>query len=249
MFYNWRSKFGDMDASLTSQLKELQDENRRLKKMYAEAQLSADVLKEAMSKKVGPSQCGEMAKWASRPRAHSIRHACRTFALSGTCCRYQAKASEENASIAVWLVLPVPAQRVKGFGWNHKRIYRIHRALEVNLRIKPKKRLLREKPGPLAVPETINHVWSMDSMCNQLSDGRSFCLFNVLAMDRQPRAPQHSTWRDYPNSKTGTHRLAPLLAAAKKCGITLSEDCLVSSLRMIKKALRGGDEMPHGQRK
>ena len=50
-FYKWRSKFGGMDASLMSQLKELQDENRRLKKMYAEAQLSADLLKAAMSKK------------------------------------------------------------------------------------------------------------------------------------------------------------------------------------------------------
>lgn len=50
-FYKWRSKFGGMDASMVSQLKELQDENRRLKKMYAEAQLSADLLKEAMSKK------------------------------------------------------------------------------------------------------------------------------------------------------------------------------------------------------
>ena len=50
-FYKWRSKFGGMDASLMSQLKELQDENRRLKKMYAEAQLRADLLKEAMSKK------------------------------------------------------------------------------------------------------------------------------------------------------------------------------------------------------
>lgn len=38
-FYKWRSKFGGMDASMMSQLKELQDENRRLKKMYAEAQL------------------------------------------------------------------------------------------------------------------------------------------------------------------------------------------------------------------
>ncbi|RNK81086.1 transposase, partial [Xanthomonas vasicola] len=46
-FYKWRSKFGGMDASLISQLKELQDENRRLKKMYADAQLSADLLKEA----------------------------------------------------------------------------------------------------------------------------------------------------------------------------------------------------------
>ncbi len=50
-FYKWRSKFGGMDASLMSQLKELQDENRRLKKLYVEAQLSTDLLKEAMSKK------------------------------------------------------------------------------------------------------------------------------------------------------------------------------------------------------
>ena len=50
-FYKWRSKFGGMDASMMSQLKELEDENRRLKKMYAEAQLSAELLKEAMAKK------------------------------------------------------------------------------------------------------------------------------------------------------------------------------------------------------
>jgi putative transposase len=50
-FYKWRSKFGGMDASLMAQMKELQDENRRLKKLYVEAQLSADLLKEAMAKK------------------------------------------------------------------------------------------------------------------------------------------------------------------------------------------------------
>lgn len=50
-FYKWRSKFGGMDASMISRLKELEEENRRLKKMYAEAQMSADILKEALSKK------------------------------------------------------------------------------------------------------------------------------------------------------------------------------------------------------
>lgn len=50
-FYKWRSKYGGMDASMMSRLKELEDENRRLKKMYAEAQMSADILKEALSKK------------------------------------------------------------------------------------------------------------------------------------------------------------------------------------------------------
>jgi len=50
-FYKWRAKFGGMDASMMSRLKELEDENRRLKKMYAEERLKAEVLKEAIEKK------------------------------------------------------------------------------------------------------------------------------------------------------------------------------------------------------
>jgi putative transposase len=49
-FYKWRSKFGGMDASMMARLKELEDENRRLKKMYAEERLKADILKEAIEK-------------------------------------------------------------------------------------------------------------------------------------------------------------------------------------------------------
>ena len=50
-FYKWRSKFGGMDASLMARMKELEDENRRLKKLYVEAQLSTDLLREALAKK------------------------------------------------------------------------------------------------------------------------------------------------------------------------------------------------------
>ena len=50
-FYKWRSKFSGMEVSMVARMKELEEENRRLKKMYAEAQLSADLLKEAMAKK------------------------------------------------------------------------------------------------------------------------------------------------------------------------------------------------------
>jgi putative transposase len=50
-FYKWRSKYGGMDASMMSRMKELEDENRRLKKMYAEEKLKAEIISEAMLKK------------------------------------------------------------------------------------------------------------------------------------------------------------------------------------------------------
>ena len=50
-FCKWRSKFGGMDASLMARLKELEDENRRLKKMYAEERLKAEIVQEALQKK------------------------------------------------------------------------------------------------------------------------------------------------------------------------------------------------------
>jgi putative transposase len=52
--------------------------------------------------------------------------------------------------------------------------------LALNLRIKPKRRLVREKPEALAVPKAINQCWSMDFMHDQLQDGRHYRLFNVI---------------------------------------------------------------------
>ena len=134
-----------------------------------------------------------MAQWAVEVKGVSIRQACANFAVSQACYRYQPRLSDENELIADWLVRLTHNQKnwgfglcflhlrnVRGFGWNHKRVYRIYRELELNLRIKPKKRIVREKPQPLAVPDAINQVWSMDFMHDQLSDGRCFRLFNVL---------------------------------------------------------------------
>lgn len=50
-FYKWRAKFGGMDASLMKRLKELEDENRRLKKMYAEERLKAEIRLEVLEGK------------------------------------------------------------------------------------------------------------------------------------------------------------------------------------------------------
>jgi putative transposase len=142
---------------------------------------------------VKPSQRKEMAQSAVANQGVSIRLACQAFSISETCYRYQAKLAPENAVIAEWLVHLTEQdtdwgfglcfdylRNVKGFTWNHKRVYRIYCELALNLRIKPRRRLHRHKPEPLKEPTRSNQVWSIDFMHDQLADGRKFRLFNVL---------------------------------------------------------------------
>ena len=134
-----------------------------------------------------------MTKSAVEQRGITVKLACDALRISQDCYRYAAKGDSQNELIAQWLVALTDNNRnwgfglcflylrnVKGFGWNHKRVYRIYRELELNLRIKPRKRLVREKPEELAVPDAVNRVWSMDFMHDQLEDGRSFRLLNVI---------------------------------------------------------------------
>jgi putative transposase len=119
-----------------------------------------------------------MARRAVHERALSIRVACEAFGVSQSCYRYEAKTAAENEEIANWLLRLTDNHRnwgfglcflylrnVKGFGWNHKRVYRIYRQLELNLRIKPRKRLVRKKPEPLAVPQQSNQASMWTSHC------------------------------------------------------------------------------------
>lgn len=134
-----------------------------------------------------------MARNIVSQRRLNIRQACEVFSVSMCCYRYERKLSRDNARIADLLLGLTQSQRnwgfglcflylrnVKGYAWNRKRVYRIYRELELNLRIKPRKRLKREKPEPLAVPEAMNQVWSMDFMHDQLQNGRCIRLLNVI---------------------------------------------------------------------
>ena len=110
-----------------------------------------------------------MAENAIQSRGVTIALACRAFGVSQTCYRYSPKLKPESERIEDLLIGLTKAHKtwafglcflylrnVKGHLWNHKRVYRIYRELELNLRIKPRKRLVREKPDELAVPEAPN---------------------------------------------------------------------------------------------
>ena len=105
-----------------------------------------------------------MARRAVAAGRCSIRLACQAFSISETCYRYRAKLGHENAVIADWLVRLTHNHRnwrfglcylylrnVKGFRWNHKRVYRIYRSLELNLRIKPQAIRCGKRPTTLSI--------------------------------------------------------------------------------------------------
>ena len=103
---------------------------------------------------VKPSSRKRMAVKAVKEKGISVRLACRAFKISEYCYRYHPKLNEKNELIADWLIRLTHNQKnwgfglcflylrnVKGFKWNHKRVYRIYKELELNMRIKPKKRI------------------------------------------------------------------------------------------------------------
>ena len=106
-----------------------------------------------------------------------------------------------------------------GHSWNHKRVYRLYCALNLNKRRRGKKRLPSRCPEPLAVPVVANQCWSMDFMSDSLFCGRRFRTFNLvddfnrealaIEIDLNLPAPRVIrvlervvAWRGYPN-KTG----------------------------------------------
>jgi len=117
-----------------------------------------------------------IAQWVVQNKSVSIILACTTFGISENCYRYRPVLNDENEEIADWLLRLTACHKhwgfglcflylrdEKGFGWNHKRVYRIYR-----------------EPEPLAVPERANDTWSIDFIADQLTHGRSFRTFNVL---------------------------------------------------------------------
>ena len=107
-----------------------------------------------------------MAETAVVRRGASVALACRAFGVSETCYLFRPKLRAENEEIADLLVGLTEARKTRGFGlcflhlcnvqgslWKHKRVYQIYCELELDLRIKPRRRSKWDKPDALAVPK------------------------------------------------------------------------------------------------
>lgn len=68
----------------------------------------------------------------------------------------------------------------QGISWNHKRVYRVYCEMNLNLRVKPKKRLPKREAKPLDQPASANLSWSLDFTSDSLSCGRTFRTLNII---------------------------------------------------------------------
>jgi len=121
----------------------------------------------------------------------SIRQACTWFNISKAMFYYERKPVDDGEVIDKLAELAQRYPRYgfhkmfaiirrEGYGWNHKRVYRVYCEMKLNMRRKFKKRLRRDAPQALLQPIRPNQCWSMDFVHDRLMTGMAFRTFNVV---------------------------------------------------------------------
>jgi putative transposase len=121
----------------------------------------------------------------------SIRQACILLKISTSVFYYEPVPSQDKEIIAAikqllehdsdwgfWKVFKT--LRNQGNSWNHERVYRVYKELQLNIRRRTKKRLPERVKDPLVLPIGPNITWSMDFMQDSLTNGRKFRTLNVI---------------------------------------------------------------------
>lgn len=122
----------------------------------------------------------------------SINKTCHILTVSKTAYYYQPKKKADDKIIQAYLQTLANQHKRWGFDkmmqkikmdkkpWNHKRVYRIYCEMQLNIRIKPRKRLPKGEATPLLQPIRANLCWSLDFMSDALYCGRKFRTLNVI---------------------------------------------------------------------
>ena len=138
-----------------------------------------------------PGARREVARWLHAEHSLSKHRAAKCCSIRSGCYRYdpRKKPDDEVVDVLTRLAESKPRWgfglmfdwlRLHGHPWNHKRVYRVYKELELNLRIKPKRRFPSRDPVPLDDAQQPNDCWSLDFMSDSLTDGRWYRTLNVI---------------------------------------------------------------------
>ncbi|HMM07191.1 MAG TPA: IS3 family transposase [Clostridiales bacterium] len=192
-FYRWKSKYGGMEINEAKRLKQLEEENRRLKEMVAELSLDNRILKDIKFKKLlKPATKRRIAAEIQEDYAISERHACRLAGISQNSKRYQPVDKSEDKQITERLValsarwkrfgyrrLHVMLQR-EGIKINHKRTYRLYKEAGLSLPKRSKKKKYEKRGMPQRANTEPNTRWAMDFVSDRTRNGLNIRVLTVI---------------------------------------------------------------------
>ncbi|WP_411861435.1 IS3-like element IS1403 family transposase [Xanthomonas arboricola] len=181
-YYLWRSKFGGMSVPDAKRLKDLEAENARLKKLLAEQLFENDLIKDALRKKVSaPARRMLVREWIGR--GASERRALAVIGMSASALRYCPR-QDRNGELRERILALAHRHRRYGVGMiylklrqegrivNYKRVERLYREQQLQVRRRKRKKVPIGERQPLLRPAQANQVWSMDFVFDRSAEGR-----------------------------------------------------------------------------
>ncbi|WP_446720587.1 IS3 family transposase [Mesorhizobium sp. L-2-11] len=192
-FYNWKKRYGGLTPSEVKRMRQLEDENNRLKKIVADLTLDKAMLQDVLSKKpLKPVRRRGLVDEVRADWKVSIRRACATFLIDTSLYHYKSKRGDQAALKA--RIKEITATRVRyGYrrvhvllrreGWpvNAKRIYRLYKELGLQIRNKtPRRRVKAKLREDRTEAVHSNDVWAMDFVHDQLATGRKIRVLTVI---------------------------------------------------------------------
>nr|WP_275445867.1 MULTISPECIES: IS3 family transposase [unclassified Halomonas] len=183
-FYAWRKKYGGLGPSELRRLKQLEDENRKLKQLVADLSLDKTMFQDPIKKALSASRKRQLAKSLIEQFGASTRQACGVLALARSVFYYRSQVQDQRPLMQ--RIREITATRVRyGYrrvhellkreGWeiNHKRVYRLYRQAGLSLRLKrPRRHRMSATRRERVLATGLDQVWSMDFVSDAVFNGK-----------------------------------------------------------------------------
>ncbi|TAU35301.1 IS3 family transposase [Rhizobium leguminosarum] len=192
-FYNWRKKYAGLMPSEMKRLRQLEEENAKLKRIVADLSLDKAMLQDVLSKKpLRPARKRKLVDTVKADWKVSIRRACSVLKIDRSLYVYKSRRGEQaELKLKIKDICQTRVRYgyrrvhilIKREGWavNPKRIYRLYKEMDLQLRNKvPKRRVKAKLRADRTEPTHSNHVWAMDFVHDQLATGRKIRVLTVV---------------------------------------------------------------------
>ncbi|QHD88374.1 IS3 family transposase (plasmid) [Gordonia sp. JH63] len=195
--YNWRRQYGGMDADAAKELKELREQNGRLKRLLADAELEKDALREiAKGKILSPTAKRAAIDMLKDVKNMSERMACRVVGLSRSTYRRLPLAqtpADPDAGMRAQLRTYARKHPRHGFrrAWAHlrfddgievnkKKVHRLWTEEGLQVRRAPRRKRAGQSSVPIVAADAPKVVWALDFQFDSTVDGKKVKIASMV---------------------------------------------------------------------